>query len=1062
MNRSVCCVGFSSRTGSVRASLSAPLAAFASIAIPAMLLAVCLAMPATAAVRPTLLEGRGVVVRSAFDSPARQALAGETPALSMSAAIKPTEAAKSFALVLSGTDADTRWAIDINGLPFEFDALYHDDAAWYVVPAGTLKSGVNSITLTPPSPATPPLTEAVLFSLENFAEEEHFARLVIGPAILVQPATDPSQDKMDVLHCDLAMTVDMTSTNIPSGILTLTAESLDSTLSTCVLDFNDNGGNMDVDSVDSGPSTSNLTFTHDGTQNRIFITLPAAVPEGNQFTVRVLYHGTPPSGQGWRRSTHDGVSLLYSYSQPYDARDWWPCKDVPHDKFTMDIHVTCPDASYNGYPLFVVSNGTLTSTVDNGATLTYNWSEAYPVSTQYVSITCTNYRPAAGTYTALNGVTTMPVVHYVYPESYASESGEVVRTVEAIDFFADIFGEYPFLTEKYATSSWNYGGGMEHQTCTSMPNGNLATPYHRRNIHELAHMWFGDAIGIRHFDHIWIAEGWGTYCEALWKEHKTGIADYHAQMATWEGSTSDADPIVSTNGDDFNLSITYYKGAWVLHMLRHVIGDTAFFQGARTYMADTSLLYNEGAADSDDVQAHFEAAAGQDLSWFFTQWLYRASRPNYNWTWAATSHAGQTTLHLGIEQTQADSVYEMPIDIRVTYQGGATADFTVWNDARIQNFSVAVGAGTVQSVAFDPDNWILDVATQSAASAPTVAPTLLSVVAGPGTDRMTVAWAPYVDFYGLVGFRLYESANGTTGWSVIQDESVLDANTTTTLVTGLAPGTTRFFRLTPVSTSEGPYSDVYGASIPVGAGTGIMLVDGYDRWNSQSFSGGLNHAIAASHGRAVAAYTARPVAFDTCANEAVGDSVLLGDYDVVLWSCGDESTGDETFSSTEQGFVQSFLESGGKLFVSGNEIGWDLGRATQPQSDQDFYHNYLKANYVADSSSDSTVAGSGGASAFLTDAFSFGSGDAPYLPGFPDVISANGSADALEYSVGNVAGVQYVGTFGSSSTPGAVIYVGFAFETLDSETQRETFMARVLDAFVPSGPPSVVNGWYLM
>jgi len=778
-----------------------------------LILAVVLLIPCVGrAIEPSLLEGRSVVIHPALSPVSLVPVEGEPASFSIAPVIPLSAADKPFALVLSGVSPEDTWTVNINGLPFELDALYAEGiAAWQIQP-GYLKGGDNTILVTAPSDKTPPPSGATIFSLENFAEEERFAHLLLGPTVLVQPPTDPNQDKMDVLHCDLSITLDMNAATIPSGEMTMTAASLDSTLNTCVLDFEDNGGAMVVDSVDSGPSTAALPFTHNGSQNRIFITLPSAVSAGTTFTVRVQYHGTPPSNTGWRRRTHNGAPLIYTIGQPpYNARLWWPCKDVPSDKFTADVHVTCPDASYNGYPLSVVSNGNLESVVDNGSTLTFNWSEAYPLASQYVSITCTNYRAASGTYTALNGVTTMPVAHHVYPESYASESQELPRTIEVMEFFADTFGEYPFLTEKYWTSTWGGGGGMEHQTCTSMPNNNLNNPpYHRRNVHELAHMWFGDAIGINSFDHLWISEGWATYCEALWLEHKEGLASYHNRMNTW--STSDAVPIVDPSADSFTLSITYYKGAWVLHMLRHVIGDTAFFDGTRNYMADPTLRY-EGAADSGDVQSHYEATYGQDLSWFFDQWLYRASRPYYNWTWSTTQNGGDTTVHIGIQQTQSDAVYTMPIDIRSSLAGGGTANFTVDNDQRIQNFAVNIGPGTVQSVSFDPDNWILDAASQVAASTPTEAPVLESVIGGPGTDRMTVTWAPY-SVYGLVGFRLYMSEDGATGWTLVEDESVLGANTTTTEVTGLAPGDTRYFGLMAVANGQSPPSNVLSATIP--------------------------------------------------------------------------------------------------------------------------------------------------------------------------------------------------------------------------------------------------------
>lgn len=621
-----------------------------------------------------------------------------------SVVVSAAQAAKSYAVHVEG---EGEWALFINGRA-SGDALMSKTGAWFQIPASALAEGSNSVIIGGGSAAT----GVTIFSLDNSIEEAHFGRFAAGPALFAQPPTDPSQDLMDVLHCDLRILLNMASATITSATLTMTAESLaPGGLAECVLDLNDNGGALLVSAVEDGAGNP-LVFNQSFAQNRVFITLSAPVAMGNTFTVRVFYAGTPVSSTSYRRTTHSGVPLIYTNSQAYNARNWWPCKDIPADKFTIDLHVKCPDTEYSGYPLFVVSNGALTGVDHDVANnrYTYHWSESYPIATQYVSITCTNYRVSADVYTALDTVTTMSVAHYVYPESYASEAGEVVRTVEVVEHFASLFGEYPFLSEKYATSTWGLSYGLEHQTCTSMPNGNLATPYHRRNIHELAHMWFGTSVGNITFDHLWISEGWASYCEALWLEHKNGLAAYHARMLEYHDynpAAADSQTIVNTNADAFTLSTFYYKGAYVLHMLRHVIGDTAFFAGAKSYCEDPAI--RTGVADSDDAQAHFEAAWGQPLDWFFDQWLHRADRPVYSWTWYQRTVGGDTLLELRIEQTQGGGLYEMPIDFRANLSVGGPVNFTVWNDASPQFFSVNLGPGaTVTSLVFDPDSWLWD------------------------------------------------------------------------------------------------------------------------------------------------------------------------------------------------------------------------------------------------------------------------------------------------------------------------------------------------------------------
>jgi hypothetical protein len=742
--------------------------------------------------------------------------------------------------------------------------------------------------------------------------------------------------------------------------------------------------------------------------------------------------------------------VLYTHNQPYAARTWFPCKDIPADKFTIDMHVTVPTTLYGGFELYPVCNGALTSVDDNGGTKTYHWSEGYDIATQYVSIACSNYQIASGEYTALDTVTTMKVGHAVYPENFAAESPELPRTIEVMEHFADLFGEYPFLTEKYYTATWAINFGLEHQTNTSMPVNNLNNPpYHRRNVHELAHMWFGCATGVEVMDHLWLSEGWATYCEALWKEHKNGIAEYHSEMAGRESSSSDFRTVVHPDADDFNLSVTYYKGAWVLHMLRHVIGDTDFFQATQNYLADANLRY--GTVTSDDFQTHVEAVTATDLDHFFDEWLNRASRPDYDWFWTSSTSGPDTIIHLGLEQVQADLPYTMPIDFRVTFSDASPVNFTVFNDQATQNFDVNVGPGTPTSVAFDPDNWLLDFNTEISAPGVPDPPTLLSAVTNGAAGSVTLTW---VAGLGATGHRLYQSADGMAGWTLIADESVLTSGVTQRVVTGFSANDEAHFYLTGFASSEGDPSDVLSVRLGTG-GAALLIVDGYDRWDTQTALNptGANHDFVADHGRAVSAHG---TSFDSCANEVVGGTVDLTDYEIVVWMCGDESTVDETFSDAEQDLVETFLEGGGKLLVSGNEIGWDLGRGSQPASDQAFYNNYLKADYAADDSNDYTLNATGGNSAFGVSNYTFGNGgDSPYLPGFPDVITTSGGSEmAMHYSVGNLAGVQYAGTFGASGTPGMLITLGFSFETVYPEASRLQLMDEALSWFgapIPAG-----------
>lgn len=241
-------------------------------------------------------------------------------------------------------------------------------------------------------------------------------------------------------------------------------------------------------------------------------------------------------------------------------------------------------------------------------------------------------------------------------------------------------------------------------------------------------------------------------------------------------------------------------------------------------------------------------------------------------------------------------------------------------------------------------------------------------------------------------------------------------------------------------------SDTY--AIRRAGGPRVLVVDGYDRWNSLGVSNGQNHSFSARHGESLAAAN---VGFDSCSNDAVlaGDPIL-GDYEAVVWMLGDESTADSTLTPAEQTLVSSYLESGGKLFVTGSEIGWDLDRVASgaTQADRDFYNTYLCATYVSDDLGVYSVNGVAGA---LFDGLTldFDNGtQGTYDVDYPDELQPiNGATAILESAAGNVAAVAKTGTFGSGTETGQVVYIGFPFETIIGENTRDDVMQRVIDYF---------------
>ncbi len=440
------------------------------------------------------------------------------------------------------------------------------------------------------------------------------------------------------------------------------------------------------------------------------ITLDRAYNNGEIVEVTVDYSGIPRSYgfyAGFNISNHGSVSngteapIISTLSEPYGARSWWPCKDDPSDKpDSVDIIITVPDNYYNGYRMYAVSNGSLRSITDNlDGTRTFFWHERYPIATYLVSLAISNYRIYSDYYVNTAG-DSMPVHFYVYPERYDNALDNYGSTVDMIATYSNLFVEYPFFEEKYGMANFNWGGAMEHQTVSSMGSMNFWVV-----AHELAHQWFGDLVTCADFHHIWLNEGWASYMEALYAERLGGSGEYRSymmDMAYYGGGTIFVE-------DPFNepvfAGIVYNKGAWVLHMLRNVMGNDLFFPAVRAYLIDQQFSYK--AATTEDFQAVMEQFYGASLQWFFQQWIYGSGYPQYYYDWWYEQRGDQYVTTVAIEQVQNGQVFTMPVDLMLmTIPGPVRDTVQVFNDRRFQTFQFVTDKKPA-GVSFDPEDWIL-------------------------------------------------------------------------------------------------------------------------------------------------------------------------------------------------------------------------------------------------------------------------------------------------------------------------------------------------------------------
>ncbi len=518
---------------------------------------------------------------------------------------------------------------------------------------------------------------------------------------LIVPRPTPlvdRRDDYDVQHYVLDLWLDLDNQVIGGGV-TVQSLVVAATLDTMVLDLLDN---MTVDSVKIGGAP--LDFTHQGDQVRI--ALDRAYLQGEEISPVVFYHGHP-SYTGWatfRFSTHGfpGVPLVFSISWPDNSRGWWPCKDVLYDKATAEVRMTVP---VDQYDMVVASIGRLISVVQNpDTTRTYTWRESYPITTYNISFSTTNFDTLQDRYVGLDG-DTLSVVHFVFPEDRERARESFSNTVNMMEVYAGLYGEYPFMGEKYGMAEVQLSGAMEHQTMTSYGKM-LITGGHTYDTivaHELSHQWFGDMITIGTWPDIWLSEGFATYSEALYEESLYGLQgylDYMESLDTHDFNDTVYDP------DNLLSSTVYNKGAWVLHMLRHVMGDSLLFETLSDYAADTTFRY--GNAVTADFISACEDHYGGDLDWFFTPWLNTVGRPYYYMDWSASGQDSLYEADVQLDQTQpGDALYTMPIDL-VFHTSSGESTFTVRDSLRSQAFHFSLPEEPLD-VALDPDNWVLKV-----------------------------------------------------------------------------------------------------------------------------------------------------------------------------------------------------------------------------------------------------------------------------------------------------------------------------------------------------------------
>lgn len=438
--------------------------------------------------------------------------------------------------------------------------------------------------------------------------------------------------------------------------------------------------------------------------DEIKINFPTLLPAQTTDSLSITYSGVPTTqGNAFISTiTPAGDPILATLSEPFGAKEWWPTKQSLNDKIEkMDIKINTPTQYTVG------SNGRLISeTIANNRKTTY-WQTNYPIPAYLFALGISNYEKLNSTITTSNG--SFPFLNYVYPAAVTTANQNNINWTETnMQTFEDHFGVYPYKNEKYGHMQFNWGGGMEHATMSSMG-------YYSLDLiaHELAHQWFGDKLTCGGWNDIWLNEGFATMGEyVVFEKLLMSPAQFQNYLQS-EINTITSDPGGSVYIPDSQLSfyrifdgrLSYTKGGYVLRMIKWILGDDQFYAMLKAYQNNPAFAYNY--VKTNDFRDFLSSYTGKNFNEFFNDWIYGEGYPIYQIRWTQNPSTKQLTFRVG--QTRSSntvSFFEMPLPIKVSGAGGQTAYLVLDHTSNNQYFTKDVGFD-VTSVEFNYERQLI-------------------------------------------------------------------------------------------------------------------------------------------------------------------------------------------------------------------------------------------------------------------------------------------------------------------------------------------------------------------
>jgi len=506
---------------------------------------------------------------------------------------------------------------------------------------------------------------------------------------------------MSFVHLDLLVS---SSNTYVEGSARMDAQVSTATLDTIYLELNQT---LTLDSMKLDGELVDPTF-----QDSELFLLVDEMTGGDAFTLITYYHGASSSTGFFSGIATDynyayGKSVTWTLSEPFSARDWWPVRQSLVGKIdSVYQDYTCIDSEMVG------TNGTLMGTTDNGdGTKTYHWVTHYPTSYYLLSFAVSDYmdysiyaHPAA-----MNG-DSVRVQNFIYndPACLSTNQSNINLSDDLIELYSDKYGLYPFSEEKYGNCLTELGGGMEHQTMTTIGGFGFGL-----NAHEMAHQWYGDNITCASWNDIWINEGFASYSEYVSAQYLQGQSSANSWMSSAHNYVmSEAGGSVYVPDEEiyygnewriFDGRLTYKKGAAIIHQIRYLINDDdLFFEAMQNYTAEFSGTTATGL----DFKNSIEASTGLDLDSYFDQWYFGEGYPTYSIEYSYNS----TGMFIAVSQTTSSATtpfFDLPLEIKLNFGAGVDTTFRIPITDNITYFQTGI-TDDIIVLQVDPNNWIVN------------------------------------------------------------------------------------------------------------------------------------------------------------------------------------------------------------------------------------------------------------------------------------------------------------------------------------------------------------------